>query len=190
MRPFLDNQTARRLFLDRHLLLRPASGPGNVSFAVFQEFADVKDADVYNACVSMCTDAEERDRIDLMRIISREDARATSKGPLYGIRSAFKQAWKGEAFALVCPCGVRAVSDWDATWIREYDNAPYTLPWEAIALTCEPEEMHRPASRQKDVAPVSRTALAPWPKTSSNMNETSQRRSSPAHARRTLFSVG
>ncbi|MEH6785710.1 MAG: crosslink repair DNA glycosylase YcaQ family protein [Paracoccus sp. (in: a-proteobacteria)] len=28
MRPFLDNQTARRLFLDRHLLLRPASGPG------------------------------------------------------------------------------------------------------------------------------------------------------------------
>lgn len=28
MRPFLDNQTARRLFLDRHLLLRPASGSG------------------------------------------------------------------------------------------------------------------------------------------------------------------
>ncbi|WP_138469086.1 winged helix-turn-helix domain-containing protein [Poseidonocella sp. HB161398] len=27
-RPFLDNQTARRLFLDRHLLLRPGSGPG------------------------------------------------------------------------------------------------------------------------------------------------------------------
>ena len=26
--PFLDNQCARRLFLDRHLLLRPASGPG------------------------------------------------------------------------------------------------------------------------------------------------------------------
>ncbi|WP_089276172.1 winged helix-turn-helix domain-containing protein [Antarctobacter heliothermus] len=26
--PFLDNQTARRLFLDRHLLLRPGSGPG------------------------------------------------------------------------------------------------------------------------------------------------------------------
>lgn len=28
MRPFLDNRTARRLFLDRHLLLRPGSGPG------------------------------------------------------------------------------------------------------------------------------------------------------------------
>ena len=28
MRPILDNQTARRLFLDRHLLLRPASGSG------------------------------------------------------------------------------------------------------------------------------------------------------------------
>lgn len=27
-RPFLDNQTARRLFLDRHLLLCPGSGPG------------------------------------------------------------------------------------------------------------------------------------------------------------------
>ncbi len=27
-RPFLDNQRARRLFLDRHLLLRPGSGPG------------------------------------------------------------------------------------------------------------------------------------------------------------------
>ncbi|WP_417210071.1 winged helix-turn-helix domain-containing protein [Antarctobacter sp.] len=27
-RPLLDNQTARRLFLDRHLLLRPGSGPG------------------------------------------------------------------------------------------------------------------------------------------------------------------
>ncbi len=27
-RPFLDNQSARRLFLDRHLLLRPGSGPG------------------------------------------------------------------------------------------------------------------------------------------------------------------
>ncbi len=27
-RPFLDNPTARRLFLDRHLLLRPGSGPG------------------------------------------------------------------------------------------------------------------------------------------------------------------
>ena len=27
-RPLLDNQRARRLFLDRHLLLRPASGPG------------------------------------------------------------------------------------------------------------------------------------------------------------------
>ncbi|WP_068114797.1 winged helix-turn-helix domain-containing protein [Tropicimonas marinistellae] len=28
-RPLLDNQTARRLFLDRHLLVRPGSGPGN-----------------------------------------------------------------------------------------------------------------------------------------------------------------
>lgn len=28
MRPILDNQTARRLFLDRHLLLRPAPGAG------------------------------------------------------------------------------------------------------------------------------------------------------------------
>lgn len=27
-RPLIDNQTARRLFLDRHLLLRPGSGPG------------------------------------------------------------------------------------------------------------------------------------------------------------------
>jgi hypothetical protein len=27
-RPFIDNQRARRLFLDRHLLLRPAPGPG------------------------------------------------------------------------------------------------------------------------------------------------------------------
>lgn len=27
-RPFLDNQSARRLFLDRHLLLRPGSGLG------------------------------------------------------------------------------------------------------------------------------------------------------------------
>ncbi len=28
-RPLLDNQRARRLFLDRHLLLRPGSGPGS-----------------------------------------------------------------------------------------------------------------------------------------------------------------
>jgi uncharacterized protein YcaQ len=27
-RPFLDNRRARRLFLDRHRLLRPGSGPG------------------------------------------------------------------------------------------------------------------------------------------------------------------
>ena len=27
-RPVLANRTARRLFLDRHLLLRPGSGPG------------------------------------------------------------------------------------------------------------------------------------------------------------------
>ncbi len=31
IRPLLDNRNARRLFLDRHLLLRPGSGPGKGS---------------------------------------------------------------------------------------------------------------------------------------------------------------
>ena len=158
-------------------LMRTASCPSNVSFAVFQEFEDAKDADVYNACVSMCTDAEERERVDLMRVISREDAKATSKGPLYGIRSAFKQAWKGEAFALVCPCGVRAVADWDAAWIEEYENAIKTLPWEgAIALTCEPEKMRSiNNAASKDVAPVFEDGLGAVAQNFiRNMNETSQ----------------
>ncbi len=35
-RPFLDNQSARRLFLDRHLLLRPGAGPGRGEAKAFE----------------------------------------------------------------------------------------------------------------------------------------------------------
>jgi hypothetical protein len=38
-RPLIDNQRARRLFLDRHLLLRPTSGPGSRPISTFMRRA-------------------------------------------------------------------------------------------------------------------------------------------------------
>lgn len=123
-------------------LIRTSSCPGHVSFGVYQEFESVDDPDVYNTCLAMAADDEEREMVEHMRIVSREDASA-SKGPLYGIREAYRQTRKTEHFVLIVPVGTRAVSGWDATWTMEFTRARDSLPSSsgAIVLTCQPEEL-------------------------------------------------
>ena len=143
---FRDADEAARTILS---LIRSASCPSLISFAVFQEFDPQDEADVHTACLSMCMDEDEREMVDRLRIISRSDATETSRGPLHGIREAFRNARKGEKFCCVVPCGARGVSGWDELWLGEYRKAVDTLPWNgAIALTCEPETMRSPSSSQ------------------------------------------
>lgn len=156
-------------------LLRTASCPGRISFGVYQEFESRDDdSDVYNSCMGMCKDDDEQDMIERIRVVSMEDAAATTKGPLYGIRSAFRQTWKGEKYVLLVPCGIRALDGWDVAWTKNYTGAIETVIGHgAIAVTSEPEMLRqRPVKNTHPLQENGITAVAQ--NFIRNINETSR----------------